>query len=85
MITRCEKCGRVYDDASCWTICPHGPLWASPTAYCRIHDLVNCPHCKAEPIVMNVKSAFAVFVLLCGGIVAAVLAVVIFIAVRYGK
>lgn len=35
-------CGRLYDDAEQWTICPHGPLWAPPDAYCREHDLVNC-------------------------------------------
>jgi hypothetical protein len=22
----CVKCGRAYDDAQCWTICPHMPL-----------------------------------------------------------
>lgn len=22
----CERCGRAYDDAQCWTICPHMPL-----------------------------------------------------------
>jgi len=43
MWVRCEKCGRGYDDAECWTICPHGPLWAAADAYCREHDLVDCP------------------------------------------
>lgn len=53
MIVRCqalydgdkrETCGRLFDDAEQWTICPHGPLWADPRAYCRDHDLVDCPN-----------------------------------------
>lgn len=43
MITFCLNCNRRYDDAEYWTICPHGPLWAGPSAYCKQHDLVNCP------------------------------------------
>lgn len=46
MTTRCDICGSVYDDAACWTICPHGPLRAAPDAYCRRHDLVNCHVCQ---------------------------------------
>jgi hypothetical protein len=42
MVTRCQKCGRMYDDAEQWTICPHAPLWASHNNYCPEHDLVNC-------------------------------------------
>ena len=42
MWVACEKCSRAYDDAECWTICPHGPLWAASQAYCPEHDLVNC-------------------------------------------
>lgn len=26
MTVKCDKCGRVYDDAQRWTICPHTPL-----------------------------------------------------------
>ena len=26
MIRRCEKCTVAYDDATCWTICPHEPF-----------------------------------------------------------
>lgn len=26
MIVRCEDCGKMYDDAKCWTICPHPSL-----------------------------------------------------------
>ncbi len=48
MIVRCETCKRNYDDAECWTICPHGPLWANPGAYCREHDLVDCFICKEK-------------------------------------
>ena len=43
MLVRCDACRHRYDDAEQWTICPHGPLWAAPEAYCRVHDLVNCP------------------------------------------
>jgi hypothetical protein len=32
MITNCERCGRRYDDAQRWTICPHPELHvAAPT------------------------------------------------------
>lgn len=49
MYVRCEKCGRNYDDAKCWTICPHGPLWAGLSDYCPRCDTVKslhgpCPH-----------------------------------------
>jgi hypothetical protein len=37
MYVICQKCGRSYDDANQWTICPHSPL-DSP-----INDL--CPKC----------------------------------------
>jgi hypothetical protein len=51
MIVRCQPlfdgqtrdggfCGRMYDDAQQWTICPHGPLWAAADGYCVTHDLV---------------------------------------------
>lgn len=44
----CEQCEHGYDDENCWTICPHGPLWAAVDAYCRECDLVNChTHCAA--------------------------------------
>jgi hypothetical protein len=35
-------CGRLFDDAQQWTICPHGPLWAGADRYCVEHDLVDC-------------------------------------------
>ena len=44
MQLQCGDCRRLFDDEVSWTICPHGPLWAAPEAYCREHDLVNCPH-----------------------------------------
>lgn len=31
MVVRCERCGRFYDDARRWTICPHRPLDEAPT------------------------------------------------------
>jgi hypothetical protein len=52
----CGKCGRTYDDAECWTICPHTPLGSpineydpkkNPSGYCREHDLVG-PHLHEE-------------------------------------
>jgi hypothetical protein len=46
LVVRCEDCGHLYDDAEQWTICPHGPLWAGPKAYCPLHDLVHCFICK---------------------------------------
>lgn len=43
MIVTCEKCQRFYDDASCWTICPHNPLYRSAdSVLCREHDLFDC-------------------------------------------
>jgi len=43
MMVLCSSgCRRYYDDEQQWTICPHGPLWGSPDAYCAQHDLVNC-------------------------------------------
>lgn len=42
MIVECQKCKALYDDAECWTICPHGPLWASVGSYCPRCDLVDC-------------------------------------------
>lgn len=46
MYIQCPNCGRNYDDEHCWTICPHGPLWAPLDSYCLKHDLVNCFICK---------------------------------------
>ena len=46
MIVKCLECKKQFDDAVCWTICPHNSLDVSPTApYCRRHDLYNCPFC----------------------------------------
>jgi hypothetical protein len=50
MVVRCEQpgCGRVYDDAKQWTICPHNPLEAgSSSGYCGVHDFFwPCPVCQ---------------------------------------
>jgi hypothetical protein len=44
MIVRCSNCEAVYDDESCWTICPHNPLYVNPDKkLCREHDLFDCP------------------------------------------
>lgn len=36
-----DTCGRIYDDAVQWTICPHNPLdvGAGPEAFCWRCDL----------------------------------------------
>ncbi len=26
MIVCCDRCAKHYDDAECWTVCPHNPL-----------------------------------------------------------
>lgn len=47
----CPDCGRVYDDARQWTICPeHNPREAGPhSGYCRQHDILGetCYICEA--------------------------------------
>lgn len=55
MWVHCPTCRRGYDDAQCWTICPHGPLWAGPHDYCRKCDTVKslhgpCQHQKESPV-----------------------------------
>ena len=55
MNVKCEKCGVVYDDASRWTICPHGPLNAPHDSYCRKHDLAPCPFCNPAAVNPLVK------------------------------
>jgi hypothetical protein len=51
MQVTCGKCGLVYRDEDCWTICPHRVLDSAPDApyyncgnggYCTGHDLFNC-------------------------------------------
>lgn len=44
MIVECEKCHRFYDDAKCWTICPHGPLEFPNDHYCPNCDTVKLLH-----------------------------------------
>src|SRR4051812_15648923 len=40
----CDKCHRGYDDASCWTICPHGPLGFANDDYCPKCDTLKPVH-----------------------------------------
>lgn len=50
-MVRCPDCGKAYDDAQFWTICPHHPLGANPktgAGYCKKHDLFACHICKAD-------------------------------------
>lgn len=49
MFTLCDLCNRSYDDATCWTICPHSPL-SDAVAVCRKHDRVNCQVCRYNAI-----------------------------------
>lgn len=49
MIRRCNECDRVYEDVDCWTLCPHGPIWAPLDAYCREHDMVFCKEEHRSP------------------------------------
>lgn len=59
MIVTCEECSYVYDDAVCWTICPHGPLGGG-NRYCREHDLDPCPFCvpgAKNPLVTDADGA----------------------------
>lgn len=44
MNVQCDKCLRHYDDAQCWTTCPHGPLWAGVNDYCPACDTVESFH-----------------------------------------
>jgi len=52
MWLKCEKCGRLYDDAEKWTICPHhllGTNLRTGAGYCKRHDLYEpCPVCELE-------------------------------------
>ena len=60
MIVTCEKCQLFYDDASCWTICPHNPLdRRHDDVLCREHDLFNCPlHGAPEKMPASAGIAF---------------------------
>lgn len=47
----CVECKRQYNDESCWTICPHGPLYEPLCDYCPYCDIVvsrygPCRHMK---------------------------------------
>lgn len=53
MYGRCDKCGRVYDDATRWTICPHSPLGYPVDDLCPRCDTLKsvhgpCPHQLAK-------------------------------------
>lgn len=59
MIVRCQKCCLVYDDAKCWSICPHNPLYRRPAdVLCKEHDLFDCPfHGKPGAAVSFVRAS----------------------------
>jgi hypothetical protein len=44
MTVQCDKCGRFYDDAECWTLCPHGPLAFPLNDYCYKCDTLRSIH-----------------------------------------
>jgi hypothetical protein len=49
MMVTCPKCKDRFDDARCWTICPHNSLdVAHDEPYCRRHDFYNCSLCPVE-------------------------------------
>ena len=51
MIVKCKDCGKIYDDAVKWTICPHNLLEAGVDGkgYCKKHDFYTpCPVCVRE-------------------------------------
>ena len=48
MNVTCPACRRIYDDATCWTLCPHGPLWAGVNDYCPRCDTVVSVHGKCR-------------------------------------
>lgn len=50
MWVQCETCQRSYDDAECWTLCPHGPLWARLDAYDPKTDCVQGVTMRDEPV-----------------------------------
>jgi hypothetical protein len=50
MVVCCSKCKRCYDDEHCWTICPHGPLWAGVDQYDPKTDCVKGITMRDEPI-----------------------------------
>lgn len=52
MYRQCETCQRCYDDVTCWTICPHGPLWAPVDAYDPKTDLVTLPSGPGAPVTL---------------------------------
>lgn len=53
MRTVCPICKFMYDDETCWTICPHGPIAFPLEDYCRKCDTLKsvqgmCLHQKRE-------------------------------------
>jgi len=67
MLRICDTadCGRRYDDARAWTICPHMPLEGPPAprsvdparGYCREHDLFGCPLHDDSPAPTDIYGA----------------------------
>lgn len=53
MLTRCTDCGRVYDDAELYTLCPHYPIGSGAGSYCKKCDLFKpclCPAPTAKSV-----------------------------------
>lgn len=60
MMVSCLVCGKTYDDAERWTICPHNPLSAGhrPEDFCFRHDMFGpCPFCRSENIAKEAQDA----------------------------
>jgi len=65
MFVTCNTCGRVYDDAARWTICPHSPLGCAVDDLCPKCDTLQsvhgpCPH-QLEKLKHFDKSQFPIF------------------------
>ena len=48
-MVRCLECGNIFNDATCWPVCPHNSLKAPhDLPYCRRHNLYNCKRCPED-------------------------------------
>lgn len=56
MRVHCEECGRWYDDARRWTICPHPSLNDPPPRKDRLVEAVN--QCSRHPAIQGILQFF---------------------------
>lgn len=50
MIVQCSTCYKMYDDAECWTMCPHGPLGTSHYFTYEYGPLTTTPSGHTAPV-----------------------------------